>query len=78
MRDALEVEQSKKWEERVLDHKLAVSGGWHWPTEQDTIAEMSQELYGQHDDETGGQLVTNLSCCCLNAFLVVSNVSCLK
>lgn len=51
LRKALEIEQLKRREERLLDRKLAVPDKRHWPTEQDRIAELSQGLYDQDDDD---------------------------
>lgn len=50
LRKALEIEQQKRREERLLDRKLAVPDKRHWPTEQDRIAEMSQGLYDEEEE----------------------------
>lgn len=60
LRKALEVEQRKRREERLLDRKLAVPDKRHWPTEQDRIAEMSQGLYDDEDDGSDGSDATVL------------------
>ncbi|XP_037285458.2 ribosome biogenesis protein NOP53 [Rhipicephalus microplus] len=51
LRRAVEVEQRKLNEERRLDRCLAMPNKRDWPTEQDRLAEMSQGLYDQEEDE---------------------------
>lgn len=51
LRRALEVEQRKLNEERRLDRCLAMPNKRDWPTEQDRLAEMSQGLYDQDEDD---------------------------
>ncbi|XP_070388649.1 ribosome biogenesis protein NOP53-like [Dermacentor albipictus] len=51
LRRAVEVEQRKLHEERRLDRCLAMPNKRDWPTEQDRLAEMSQGLYDQEEDD---------------------------